>query len=50
MRTNVFIKVVLEHDKEEPPAKLGEELCRQLLKNYIVRRAEVSSVSNEEDS
>jgi phosphoribosylformylglycinamidine (FGAM) synthase PurS component len=50
MRSNVFIKVVVEHEKEEKPEKLGAELCRQLLKNYIVRKAEVSNVSNEDES
>ncbi len=43
MRTNLFIKVVVEHDPKEHPEKLGAELCRQLEKNYIVRRAELSN-------
>jgi hypothetical protein len=43
MRTNLFIKVVVEHDAKEKPEKLGAELCRQLEKNYIVRNAELSS-------
>ena len=43
MRTNLFIKVVVEHDEKEPPEKLGAELCRQLERNYIVRKAELSS-------
>ena len=49
MRTNLFIKVIVEHDAEEQPEKLGAELCRQLEKNYIVRRAELSSVAPVED-
>lgn len=49
MRTNIYIKVVVEHDPEEKTEKLGAELCRQLLKNYIVRKAEVSSIANESD-
>ena len=49
MRTNLFIKVIVEHDKKEPPEKLGAELCRMLEKNYIVRRAELSSVAPIED-
>jgi hypothetical protein len=49
MRTNLFIKVVVEHDEKEPPQKLGAELCRQLERNYIVREAELSSFSEVED-
>jgi hypothetical protein len=45
MRTNIFIKVIVEHDQKELPEKLGAELCRQLEKNYLVRKAELSSVA-----
>ena len=49
MRTNLFIKVIVEHEKNEPPEKLGAELCRQLEKSFIVRRAELSSVAPVEE-
>ena len=49
MRTNLFIKVVVEHEENETPEKLGAELCRQLEKNYIVREAELASSSRVED-
>jgi hypothetical protein len=49
MRTNLFIKVVVEHDLREEPEKLGAELCRQLERNYIVRQAELASFSPVED-
>ena len=49
MRTNLFIKVIVEHDKKEAPEKLGTELCRLLEKSYIVRKAELSSVAPVED-
>ncbi|HEU5021770.1 MAG TPA: hypothetical protein VFT60_07755 [Bryobacteraceae bacterium] len=49
MRTNVFIKVTLQHDPEELPEKLGAELCRLLEKSYIVRKAELSSTAPVED-
>jgi hypothetical protein len=49
MRTNLFIKVVVEHDSKEKPEKLGAELCRQLEKNYIVRSAELASFTPVED-
>jgi hypothetical protein len=49
MRTNLFIKVVVEHDVKENPEKLGAELCRQLEKNYLVRTAELSSFAPVDD-
>jgi hypothetical protein len=49
MRTNLFIKVTVEHDKTESPQKLGEELCRQLRRNYVVRDAELASHAPVED-
>jgi hypothetical protein len=49
MRTNLFIEVIVEHDPKELPEKLGAELCRLLEKNYIVRKAELSSVAPIED-
>jgi hypothetical protein len=49
MRTNLFIKVIVEHDAKEKPEKLGSELCRQLEKNFIVRRAELANHSPAED-
>jgi hypothetical protein len=49
MRTNLFIKVVVEHDAKEKPERLGAELCRQLEKNYVVRDAELSSWAPSEE-
>ena len=49
MRTNLFFKVEIEHDEEEPPERLGLEICRQLLKIYGVRSAELSSFTSGED-
>jgi hypothetical protein len=49
MRTNLFLKVMVEHDPKEKPEKLGAELCRQLEKNYIVRDAELASFTPVED-
>jgi len=49
MRTNLFLKVVVEHDENETPEKLGMELCRQLERNFIVREAEMASYSKGED-
>lgn len=41
--TNLFFKVEVEHDESEQPEKLGAEICRQLLKIYGVRSAELSN-------
>ncbi len=41
-RTNLFFKVEVEHDPEETPERLGDEICRQILKVYGVRQAELS--------
>lgn len=49
MRTNLFLKVVVEHDDNETPEKLGAELCRQLERNYIVREAELTNFSKADD-
>jgi hypothetical protein len=47
--TNLFIKVEIEHDDEENPQKLGAEICRQILKVYGVRSAEMSSFTSVEE-
>jgi hypothetical protein len=43
-RTNLFIKVEIEHDQQESPERLAEEICRHILKVYGVRAAEISSL------
>jgi hypothetical protein len=47
--TNLFIKVEIEHDDEEKPQKLGAEICRQILRVYGVRSAEVSNFTAVEE-
>ena len=44
VRTHLFFKVEVEHDEEERPEKIGEEISRQLRKLYVVRSVELSSV------
>ena len=44
VRTHLFFKVEVEHDEEENPEKIGEEIARQLRKVYVVREVELSSV------
>jgi hypothetical protein len=48
-RTNLFFKVVIEHDDEDQPERLGREICRQLMKVYGVRSAELASFARVEE-
>jgi hypothetical protein len=48
-RTNLFFKVEIEHDEEDQPERLGREICRQLMKIYGVRAAELASFTRAED-
>ena len=48
-RTYLHIKIEIEHGDEEKPEKLAAEICRQVLKVYGVRSAEVSNVLAEGD-
>jgi hypothetical protein len=42
-RADIYIKVVVDLDKDEQPQKLAAEICRQVEKLYAVRKAELSS-------
>jgi hypothetical protein len=48
-RTNLFFKVEIEHDVQDPPERLGDEICRRLLKVYGVRLAELTSFTRAEE-
>lgn len=48
-RTNLFLKVELEHDPEEKPERIGDEICRHLLKLYGIRSAELSNFTKLEE-
>ena len=48
-RTNLFFKVEIEHDPEEKPERIGDEICRRLLKFYGVRTVEFSNFTKLED-
>ena len=48
-RSNLFFKVEIEHDPDEKPERLGDEICRRLLKIYGVRAAELSNVTTLEE-
>lgn len=42
-RTDLFIKVEIEHDRSERPEQIAEEICRAILKFYGVQSAELSN-------
>jgi hypothetical protein len=42
-RTDLYLKVVVDHDAEDEPEKLAGEICRLIQKTYGVRSAELSS-------
>ena len=48
-KSDLFFKIEIEHDEEERPERLGEEICRQLMKFYGVRSAELSSFTTSDD-
>lgn len=43
-RVDIYLKVELELDEKDTPDRLAGELCRQIAKQYGVRRAELSSI------
>ncbi|MCX6627165.1 MAG: hypothetical protein NTW28_06005 [Candidatus Solibacter sp.] len=49
IRTNLFFKVEVEHDRDEQPDRLGHEICRQIMKFYGVREAELINFTKTED-
>ena len=42
-RTRLFFTVEVEHDRDEQPERIGDEIRRQLLKLYGVRDVELSN-------
>lgn len=42
-RSDLFLKIEIEHDDHERPDRRGEEICRAVRKMHGVRSAEVSS-------
>ena len=43
-RTDVYVKIELDLDEKESPARVAAELCRMLRRAHGVREAEVSSM------
>jgi hypothetical protein len=48
-RTSLFFKVEVEHDCDERPERIGDEIRRHLIKLYGVRKVELSNVTTEEE-
>jgi len=48
-RSDIYLKIVLEHERDETPERLAEEICRKIEKLYGVRYAEVSNVTRREE-
>jgi hypothetical protein len=42
-RVDLYIKVEVELDEAEVPERVAREICRQVEKIYVVRRAELSN-------
>lgn len=48
-RSNLFFKVEVEHDSDENPQRIGEEITRNLKRLYGVLDVELSNVTTEEN-
>ena len=48
-RTNLFFKVEVEHEADENPQRIGEEIRRHLKKLYGVLEMELSNLTTEEE-
>jgi hypothetical protein len=48
-RTNLFFKVEVEHDPDESPERVGEELRLRVSKMYGVRSVELSNFTSQEE-
>lgn len=42
-RTDLYLKITIEHDPDEKPERLAKEICRMARKTYGVRDAELTS-------
>lgn len=48
-RTNLFFKVEIEHDPQDKLDRIADQICRQILKQYGVRKAELSNFTTLEE-
>jgi hypothetical protein len=47
-RADLYLKLEIELNERDDARKLGQELCRQLMKSYGVRSAEISNIVEHE--
>jgi hypothetical protein len=47
-RSTLFFRVEVEHDAEERPERLGDEIAGKLMKFYGVRDAELTNYTSQE--
>ena len=48
-RTNLFFKVEIEHEADEAPERIAEEIRQRLIRFYGVRDAELSNYSKADE-
>jgi len=48
-RTYLFLKVEIDLEPDDQPQKVGDEICRRLLKFYGVRNVELSNFTRVEE-
>jgi hypothetical protein len=48
-RTDLYLKVELDHDDRERPDRIAQEICRMIRKVYGVRHVEVSNMLEKEN-
>jgi hypothetical protein len=49
-RTDLYLKVELDLDSKEKPERVAAEICRIIRRVYGVRKAEVSSMVERDES
>jgi hypothetical protein len=49
-RTDVYLKIELDLDPKEKPERVAAEICRTIRRIYGVRKAEVSSMVERDES
>jgi hypothetical protein len=49
-RTDVYLKIELDLDAKEKPERVAAEICRTIRRIYGVRKAEVSSMVERDES
>ena len=47
-RTSLFFKVEVEHDSDEKPQRIADEIRRQVMKLYGVQEVELSNFTTHE--